>query len=370
MVIQSREWFVALTGSMLVHILLIQFMPSYQLAPIVKRITESTFTVMLADPEILEKLVLDQPEAITSEVVPMISLDDSPQPLAESVSPGVALEVVPVEEPAGADADMDQQPVVELEAAAPVEEPAGEDAEMEEQSTVELEATVPRMIIPISTELTEVAVDTVSDLSIVAMQPVDADEGLMIPNVSLDNFLPSTDITSFQTDEAEVILAEIEIEQIHFEELEMESLPEIQAEELKFEAPVPQIAETSDSSKIKTTTVAKKRGGKSWRKKYSGATGVGFAYRDKMRLKLNGLTIYPKTIAEKHLIEGRVVVRFVLNRAGELLETEIIESSNHVELDDAVKQMIQIAQPFAPLPDEMKNDKVAFAFPVTIELSK
>lgn len=93
---------------------------------------------------------------------------------------------------------------------------------------------------------------------------------------------------------------------------------------------------------------------------------IGFAYRDKMRLRLNALTIYPKTIAEKHRIGGRVVVRFVLNRAGELMETEIIDSSGHAELDNAVKQMIQMAQPFEPFP-EGGPDKVAFAFPVTIK---
>lgn len=343
MVIQSREWFVALTGSMLIHIMLIQFMPSYQLIPMVKRITESTFTVMLADPDVLEKLVLDQPETITSEMIPMISLDEAPQPLADTVSPGVALEVIPVEEP------------------------ASESTEMEEQPVVEMEAPVPGVIVPSSVELSEVSAETISDLSIIALEPVAADEGLMIPNVSLEDLLPSTDITSFQADESEIILAEIEVEQIHFEELAMESLPEIQAEELKLEPP-PQLAETVDSSKIKSTTAAKKRGAKSWRKEYTGAKGVGFAYRDKMRLRLNALTLYPKTIAEKHRIEGRVVVRFVLNRTGELMETEIIDSSGHVELDDAVKQMIQIAQPFAPLPDEMKNEKVAFAFPVTIKL--
>lgn len=101
---------------------------------------------------------------------------------------------------------------------------------------------------------------------------------------------------------------------------------------------------------------------------YMGAIGVGFAYRSKMRLKLNALTIYPKTIAEEYRIGGRVVVRFVLNRAGELLSIEIVESSGHKVLDDAVMDMIKIAQPFDSLPDNMKNDRVAFAFPLTIKL--
>lgn len=92
------------------------------------------------------------------------------------------------------------------------------------------------------------------------------------------------------------------------------------------------------------------------------------SYRDRMRLRLNALTIYPKTIAEKHRIEGRVVVGFVLNRTGDLMYTDIIDSSGHAELDGAVQQMIQMAQPFESLPDGIKEERVKFAFPVTINL--
>jgi len=315
---------------------------------------------MLADPEILEKLVLEQPEEIiTSEMIPMISLDDSPQPMAEMVTPGDALEVIPGDEPESSTVEMEEQPVAEVAAPIPaVMLPST--AELTEVSvTADISAPISTIMTPSATELMELSADMTTDLPIIVVEPEITDMGLMIPDVSLESILPSMDLSSPQIDEAEVILAEIEIEQIHFEELEMESLPEIQAEELKLEPSAPQVAED---------TVIRKRGSKNWRQEYSGATGVGFAYRDKMRLTLNALTIYPKTIAEKHRIEGRVVVRFVLNRAGELMETEIIDSSGHVKLDDAVKQMIQIAQPFEPLPDKMKNDKVAFAFPVTIKL--
>ena len=48
--------------------------------------------------------------------------------------------------------------------------------------------------------------------------------------------------------------------------------------------------------------------------------------------------------------------------------TDIIDSSGHAELDGAVQQMIQMAQPFESLPDGIKEERVKFAFPVTINL--
>jgi len=96
-------------------------------------------------------------------------------------------------------------------------------------------------------------------------------------------------------------------------------------------------------------------------------TGIGFAYRARMRTKLTGFTLYPKAVAEEQQIQGKVLIGFVIDRKGMLVESEILQSSGHAALDQAVEQMIQMAQPFEPFP-ECSPDRVGFAFPFNVRL--
>lgn len=111
--------------------------------------------------------------------------------------------------------------------------------------------------------------------------------------------------------------------------------------------------------------------GNNSRECYAGlATGISFAYRARMRVKLTGFTLYPKAVAEEHGIQGNVLIGFVVDRGGMLVETGILQSSGHEVLDRAVEQMVQMAQPFETFSDDVKCDKVGFAFPFSIRLKK
>lgn len=388
---------------MLAHILLIQSIPLYQLTPMVRQQVENPFTVLLADPEILEQLILDEPDVVqaevpvTAELVPMVSLDESQQQFAELMPSGVALEVTPGAELESESVDMEAQPEMP-EAAAP---------ELETITTQELSTPVPVAVIKtpdaggielpasidqLSSSLPETAEVASPAVQSLVAQRADIHESPPEP-LTLDQIaLPETEVLLVEgeeelviaqlgirdepvseevdvdplpellpeiSSEPEEILAEIQIEQIDFEALEMEMLPEVVAEEWRPSLPGA-VAQTKGSGSR----------AKSWRSRYSGATGISFAYRARMRVKLTGFTLYPKAVAEEQGIQGKVLIGFVVDRGGMLVETEILQSSGHEVLDRAVEQMVQMAQPFEVFSDEVKSDKVGFAFPVTVKLKK
>ncbi len=389
MVIRSRQWFYALTGSMLVHILLIQSIPLYQLTPLVRQQIESPFTVLLADPEILEQLILEQPEVIqaetpiTAEAIPMVSLDESQQQFAEMMpSSGVALEVTPGKEleAESAEVEMELQPEI-LEATTPevapiaapelstpaqmprLEAPNSESIKPKlmtlSATPAELPSELPqaeRLVIPETTMLLPEREDLVMAQLGMRDEPL-SEEVDVAPLPELPELLPE------MSSEPETILAEIEIEQIDFEALEMEMLPEVVAEEWRPSLPAVATEDAGSQKELRSRA-------KSWRSRYSGATGVSFAYRARMRVKLKGYTLYPKAVAEEQGIQGKVLIGFVIDRSGMLVETELLQSSGHEVLDRAVEQMVEMAQPFEVLSNDVKSDKVGFAFPVTIKLKK
>lgn len=63
-------------------------------------------------------------------------------------------------------------------------------------------------------------------------------------------------------------------------------------------------------------------------------------------------------------IEGTAVVRFALSRDGKLLNDQIMTSSGDADLDTDTLAMLQRAQPFPPLPDELKGEQLQFTLPV------
>lgn len=406
MVIRSRQWFYALTGSMLLHFLLLQSIPLYQLTPMVRQQVENPFTVLLADPEILEQLILEEPEVVQAETpvaaepIPMVSLDESQQQFAEMMPSGVALEVTPGAELESESVEMEAQP--ELPEAATPELAAMPTAELSSPPPVTILKTPntdgikmparidhPLSSLPETEEIASPVVQSLvterQDLNEPAPEPltledvalpeteillVESEEELLIAQLGTrEEFsMDATDVAPLPelpellpeiSSEPEAILAEIQIEQIDFEALEMEMLPEVVAEEWRPSLPGA-VAETKgDGSRVK-----------SWRSRYSGATGISFGYRARMRVKLTGFTLYPKAVAEEQGIQGKVLIGFVIDRSGALVETEILQSSGHEVLDRAVEQMVEMAQPFEIFSDEVKSDKVGFAFPVTVKLKK
>jgi periplasmic protein TonB len=61
--------------------------------------------------------------------------------------------------------------------------------------------------------------------------------------------------------------------------------------------------------------------------------------------------------------EGVVHVGFRIDRAGRISELHVLESSGHHDLDNAVLKMVEDAQPFPPLPDDISESENVIDFP-------
>ncbi len=399
MVIRSRQWFIAFVGSLLLHIALVRFLPIYQMTPLVQQgSSERAFTVQLADPDVIEQVVLEKPELVQPEIlqeeekIPMVSLDETQQQLAEAfshVAPSDSvLEVTPGAAPDPVELKMEPGELVEL-----TPDTASVDGPQEAAAAEVLPSAAAPIAAPQPTaaalepELSAVAalsggesisLNGVEDSGSMNLAP--SKEELQIPafeelkeleSASVD--LPQEQILPEAIGGSEVILAEIQIEQLHFDAATMEQLPQVQAEDWR---PTPP-SSTASKSATKTAkqpsssevTAAEKRKLTRWRNQYAGVGGINFGYRARVRLSLREFTLYPKAVAEELKIQGKVIVGFVLNRAGKLLSTEVIQSSGHQALDEAVERMVTMAR-FEPFPDQVESDKVGFAFPVTIKLKQ
>lgn len=66
--------------------------------------------------------------------------------------------------------------------------------------------------------------------------------------------------------------------------------------------------------------------------------------------------------------EGTVVLHFVMDRSGEVLEWEVRSSSGHRLLDAAVEELIQRANPLPAMPDSMTINKLELSVPVNFKL--
>ncbi len=377
LVIRPYHWFFALILSALMHGWVIHSVNFFQFEPIEKQSMELPFTVLLSDQEVAEEMVLEDPEALSSDVIPLVSLDEEgPAELEaieaaeEIVSMGESLEWVPAGEQAEISATESEE--VALDAQAEVSVPKEQVINLLESSELapEPEATVPSLnhvavLAPESLmqmrEREPIPVE-VLELEPEVMAPVDTlPEVAEMAELSETVDLPLEEEVALQSElampevsqQSEVILAEITIEQIEFDEAVLSTLPEVKAEEWK-----PQLPSLSEKQ------------ARGWKRRYAGASGIGAKYRKQMRSTLTQFVLYPKAVAEEQGIEGKVVIGFTINREGRLEETEILESSGHPALDQAVEKMVEFAQPFTQLPKSVKNDKVKFAFPVTIKLKR
>lgn len=395
MVIRSRQWFIAFVGSLLLHIALVRFLPIYQMTPLVQQgSTERSFTVQLADPDVMEQTILEEPELVQPEAlqeeekVPMVSLDEAQQQLAEAfshVAPSDSvLEVTPGDAPDPVELEMDLGELIELTPdAGAVDGPQESDpvAVLPAQSA---SIAAPQPTAALQSQQMEMAALPGSESAALsgvdlsgALRPAPEKGELLIPEFEelkeIDSSavdLPQEQILPDTVGGSEEILAEIQIEQFHFDAATMEQLPQVQAEDWR---PTPPAATASESTVKKAASSesakANQRKLKRWRSQYSGVSGINFAYRDQVRLRLREYTLYPKAVAEELEIEGKVVVGFILNRDGLLQSTEIIQSSGHSALDEAVERMVTMAR-FEPLPEQVNRDKVGFAFPVTVKLKQ
>lgn len=59
--------------------------------------------------------------------------------------------------------------------------------------------------------------------------------------------------------------------------------------------------------------------------------------------------------ARRQRLDGSLIVNVLLDREGNILRVELAASSGHQVLDDAARRIVELASPFAPFPQEMRD---------------
>lgn len=78
---------------------------------------------------------------------------------------------------------------------------------------------------------------------------------------------------------------------------------------------------------------------------------------------------YPKT-ALRRRIEGEGLLRFKINKSGNLLNYQISKSSGYEILDDAIIDMLKKATPFPEIPDELNTGSFELTVPVDFTVTE
>ncbi len=123
----------------------------------------------------------------------------------------------------------------------------------------------------------------------------------------------------------------------------------------------------SKLKKKKSTRTAKKKASESSSRKLKEATvslnGIDpqnikySSYLAHLRYKIDSVWQYPP-FAQKEGIEGRLTLRFSLDRAGTLVGVNILQDSGHPILDRESLRTIREAAPFNPIPKGFNLDRL------------
>ncbi|WP_311267887.1 energy transducer TonB [Sphingobium sp. WCS2017Hpa-17] len=95
--------------------------------------------------------------------------------------------------------------------------------------------------------------------------------------------------------------------------------------------------------------------------------GTSRSYAAKVRSWLYAHKIYPRR-ARMRREEGQVQVRFVLDRAGLLLEGAVIQGSGNAVLDEEAEAMLRRASPYPRAPAELPGERIEFTVPIAFTL--
>ncbi len=95
--------------------------------------------------------------------------------------------------------------------------------------------------------------------------------------------------------------------------------------------------------------------------------GTSRSYAAKVRSWLYAHKIYPRR-ARMRREEGRVRVRFVIDRTGTLIEGGIVEGSGNRTLDEEAAAMLYRASPYPRPPKEVGGERIEFLAPIEFTL--
>lgn len=90
-------------------------------------------------------------------------------------------------------------------------------------------------------------------------------------------------------------------------------------------------------------------------------------YFSQLKTRLERYRRYPR-LAQQRRQEGTVLLRFVVNRKGEIVSSRIVKPSGHQLLDQEVQRMLQQASPLPPLPPEILQPRLELVVPISFRL--
>ncbi len=85
--------------------------------------------------------------------------------------------------------------------------------------------------------------------------------------------------------------------------------------------------------------------------------------------KIRTNTKYPKRALDRNQ-SGSVRISVVVNRAGNIISTSLLEGSQFEQLNDAAMEAINQSAPFPPIPDAVSGNSFEFTVPTTFTLPK
>lgn len=123
-----------------------------------------------------------------------------------------------------------------------------------------------------------------------------------------------------------------------------------------------QAQETQSKSQTKQTT------GESNTSSNGGQAGIDQSYLAKLAAILAQHKRYPFS-SRKKAEEGVAILDFEINRNGRVLLSQIQKSSGFQALDKAVLVMLKRAEPFPPVPPDIKGEPIRFTLPIAFKLN-